>query len=385
MELTTQTLHAVEFREARRGGYNTRDVDDFIEQVAAGVGQLQERLREAMSRAEVNEARLREMQHHLDEAQRRPAPPSPASDADETLRRTLVLAQRTADATIKEAKEEANRLLADARGELERARAAAEEEARKEVSSAREKAEAEVDELLEARDALKADVDALRAHLHERRASIRAGLDELRRVVEHPDTFPAVEEPPLTDVQPAGTPDGPADDAVPADGVTTDAGQPPDARPRRYEVFATSPAADPSARNGHDGETAKTFEPGAQFAALQEPPSSAPRPPLEFRRPPVPPAAPAPTAPTSPGPPASPFGFGPDQTSDRAAPWMPPELRGSGPEPPGSQSPPGEVPPPTLPSADDFGVGLGPSGRPSEWGRAVFDDGSDGGTADDTR
>jgi DivIVA domain-containing protein len=40
MELTPQTLHAVEFREARRGGYNTRDVDDFLERVAQGVGSL---------------------------------------------------------------------------------------------------------------------------------------------------------------------------------------------------------------------------------------------------------------------------------------------------------------------------------------------------------
>jgi DivIVA domain-containing protein len=52
MELSPQTLHAVEFREARRNGYNTRDVDDFIERVAAGVGHLNERLREAAARAE---------------------------------------------------------------------------------------------------------------------------------------------------------------------------------------------------------------------------------------------------------------------------------------------------------------------------------------------
>ena len=47
MDLTPQSLHAVEFREARRGGYNTRDVDDFIERVAGGVGHLNERVRDA--------------------------------------------------------------------------------------------------------------------------------------------------------------------------------------------------------------------------------------------------------------------------------------------------------------------------------------------------
>jgi cell division initiation protein len=122
MELTPQALHDVEFREARRGGYNTRDVDDFLERVAIGVGQLQDRLREAYHRAEASEARLGEAQRQVEDMQRRgpgttfdqPVPqPQPQvqvhqpgpSETDETLRRTLVLAQRTADATIKEAQE----------------------------------------------------------------------------------------------------------------------------------------------------------------------------------------------------------------------------------------------------------------------------------------
>src|SRR5918997_6946972 len=71
MELTPQALHDVEFREARRGGYNTRDVDDFLERVAIGVGQLQDRLREAYHRAEAAEARLADMQRQIDELQRR--------------------------------------------------------------------------------------------------------------------------------------------------------------------------------------------------------------------------------------------------------------------------------------------------------------------------
>ena len=90
MELTPQALHDVEFREARRGGYNTRDVDDFLERVAVGIGQLQDRLREAYHRAEAAEGRLAEMQRQLDDVQRRGPVESNAGDADETLRRTLV-------------------------------------------------------------------------------------------------------------------------------------------------------------------------------------------------------------------------------------------------------------------------------------------------------
>src|SRR5690606_5401839 len=120
--------------EARRGGYNTRDVDDFIERVAAGVGHLNERVREAQARADAADARIAELQRELDEVRRRPATAAAApevSETDETLRRTLVLAQRTADATIKEAKEEANRVLSEAREEAARTRAQAESEARR--------------------------------------------------------------------------------------------------------------------------------------------------------------------------------------------------------------------------------------------------------------
>ncbi|MDD9371224.1 MAG: pyridoxal-phosphate dependent enzyme, partial [Acidimicrobiales bacterium] len=132
MELTPQTLHAVEFREARRGGYNTRDVDDFIERIAGSVAHLNERVRDAQGRADAAEARLVDMQHEVEELRRRPQAAAPApevSETDETLRRTLVLAQRTADATIKEAKEEANRVLSEAREEAARTRAEAEAEA----------------------------------------------------------------------------------------------------------------------------------------------------------------------------------------------------------------------------------------------------------------
>ena len=35
MDVTPQLLHDVEFREAKRGGYNTQDVDEFLEGLTA--------------------------------------------------------------------------------------------------------------------------------------------------------------------------------------------------------------------------------------------------------------------------------------------------------------------------------------------------------------
>ena len=109
-------------------------------------------MREAQARADAAEARLADVQHELDEARRRAGAAPEVSETDETLRRTLVLAQRTADATIKEAKEEANRVLSEAREEAARTRAEAEAEARRGADAARVSAEAEVERCWRDRD-----------------------------------------------------------------------------------------------------------------------------------------------------------------------------------------------------------------------------------------
>src|SRR5918996_622054 len=240
MELTPQTLHAVEFREARRGGYNTRDVDDFLERVAAGVGQLHERLRDLAARADTAEARLLDTQRQFEELQRRPpaaapAAPAPApriNETDDTLRRTLVLAQRTADATIKEARQEATRLLEEARAEASRTRASAEDEARRGAEQARVSVEAELDDLVGQRDALKADVDAMHRHLDDQRQRIRAGIDELRRIVEDDGQLTPSPAPPLADVdRPAAPPPLPSRRGGFAAGAPGAAPAPPPPRP----------------------------------------------------------------------------------------------------------------------------------------------------------
>ena len=113
MDVTPQLLHDVEFREAKRGGYNTQDVDDFLERVAVGIDRQEALLREAQQRLATAEARITEAERRAAQAEERA---STTNDADETLKRTLVLAQRTADAAIREAEEEAARTLSSARG-----------------------------------------------------------------------------------------------------------------------------------------------------------------------------------------------------------------------------------------------------------------------------
>lgn len=325
MELTPQTLHAVEFREARRGGYNTRDVDDFIERVAAGVGHLNERVREAHARADAADARVIELQREVEELRRRPAAASApeVSDTDETLRRTLVLAQRTADATVKEAKEEANRVLSEAREEAARTRAEAEAEARRGAEAARVSVQTEVESLLADRGKLKADIDKLTRRIEEQRGQLRSSLSEMQRLLDDPAGLKPLSSPTLADVEPR-TPSSPA--------------------------FAGGPAAEggngDSGDNGHEAANGAAREPAEDATAHHdhEPVSS---PAVDL------------------GPPTQPTPFG--LSSDARGPWLPSELS------PPTDEPLGPAPAP-APAGNGVPPARDPGSRPSEWGRAVFDD-----------
>lgn len=104
MELTAHTLRKALFRQAWKG-YDTAEVDDFLDEVAAGVDGFEARTRDAIERAERAE----------DRAVKAETRPAPRSEPDESVRRTLVLAQRAADLVVTEAKSVAERIVADAR------------------------------------------------------------------------------------------------------------------------------------------------------------------------------------------------------------------------------------------------------------------------------
>src|SRR3954452_24565721 len=107
MDVTPQVINEVEFHQKMRG-YDPDEVDDFLERVAVAVGQLQDRGREAAERAAAAERKLTqaEQQAHL-----APEPGAVDEDDADTIKRTLILAQKTADAAVHEAQEEARSLL----------------------------------------------------------------------------------------------------------------------------------------------------------------------------------------------------------------------------------------------------------------------------------
>ena len=221
----------IRFEEEPRG-YSKDQVDRVLANLAPladEIERLQTRLSEAETRAASAEARLVEARSPSPSAAP-DMPPAPQPDFDETLRNTLVSAQRQADTTVREAKEEAERLrteaefqsnalLADARdqsaemtteavayrerlmGEAATERTRLLEEARDEAKNRlesvetelaqaheteREKLVTQIAELEETHDLLQGDVNRFEEHLAARSAQVKAALEDISVVLDDP-------------------------------------------------------------------------------------------------------------------------------------------------------------------------------------------------------
>jgi cell division septum initiation protein DivIVA len=130
-------------------------------------------------------------------------------DDAETISKTLLLAQRTADATRAEARAEAEGLVATARAEADgivaeaRTRAHrmvddARLEARRASESDRIDAENEVRALRARIDFLRADVAALERHARLHRDRLAGAAEELRRIAEQPEGLAELNRPVLS-------------------------------------------------------------------------------------------------------------------------------------------------------------------------------------------
>lgn len=170
MELTPELLRTVEFNDAKKGGYDHDEVDEFLDRAAADLARQHERLGEV-------EGRIAAAERRADEAE---AQAKDHSDSDETLRRTLVLAQRTADAAVKEAQDDAARIVGEARQKADGMIASAEEQIRRDVGATRDRLQAEIRELEGRRAELHGRITELSAHLDAERERIGVQIDHLR-------------------------------------------------------------------------------------------------------------------------------------------------------------------------------------------------------------
>lgn len=209
-EVTPSQIAGASFRTVRKG-YDREEVDTFLGLAAQALEQAQQQATAMEARARAAVARLQEStpaaaepadSSRVETPTAEPAVPEPAEpelhasrDEVETISRTLLLAQRTADTAVAEAEAEAERIRSEAHNEAEatidstREMSAqlleeARDEARKASDSERQAAENEVQSLKARREFLVGDVDQLETFLVDQRERLRGAARQIEALVE---------------------------------------------------------------------------------------------------------------------------------------------------------------------------------------------------------
>ncbi len=159
MDVTPRELRDLDIREKFRG-YDPNDVDDLLERAARSIEQLEGQVRDLQTRADagaVDTAKVRE--------------------SEETIQRTLILAQRAADEAVAEAQGKARQILETAETKASSLVDEAETTARRQAETERRRLEGEVLELGAKRDALAADIEALEQFESDYRARLRRSVE----------------------------------------------------------------------------------------------------------------------------------------------------------------------------------------------------------------
>jgi len=317
MELTPELFEKTEFTE-RRKGYDIEQVETFLEQTGTALAQLLARTRHTAERAAHAESRLEKADAAIAEAaQRAEAAEQRAEAADRAAReatqgaaaaaasaarqneeveieqaaKTLLMAKRTAEATVNEARGQAQALLEDSQNRAQRQLNEANAEAVELIRRANEQAEAEFAERraavlddvqgLETRRAQLADVmTQLESRLAGYREELGRTAEELVGLAEDPTRLGArpnmsmapdeviTSDPAHTDpggVDPGGVGDTNVDTmaSVPLGGATDQAGA---------VVDGGGAASQPTPGAASPGQSASSDAPGAPSGSAEQPP-----------------------------------------------------------------------------------------------------------------
>ena len=168
------SLRTVEFRETLKG-YHRDDVDEYLEKAAVEAEGLQEQLRQTTERLRKAAETIAHLETELAAKPEAPAPvvvqapaPAAAAVADDTLQRTLILAQKFVDETKADAEAEAARLVADAEAQARKVQAESEQRLREEIAR-----------LESNRSHLSHEVETMARQLETERERLRSALAEM--------------------------------------------------------------------------------------------------------------------------------------------------------------------------------------------------------------
>lgn len=175
------SLRTVEFRQTLRG-YHIDDVDEYLERVAVEAEALQEQLRQSNERLKQAAERISHLEKSLNEAKEHPVQAPAGDDArvsDDTLQRTLLLAQKFVDETKSQAESEAHDVVSKAEEKARTLVAEAEAKAHSVTADTERKLRDDVGRLESQRAELQKEVEAVSEHLENERNRLRTALGEM--------------------------------------------------------------------------------------------------------------------------------------------------------------------------------------------------------------
>ncbi len=195
------SLRTVEFRETLKG-YHRDDVDEYLEKAAVEAEGLQEQLRQSGERLRQAAERISQLETAL-EQQPVPQPAEPAVP-DDTLQRTLVLAQQFVDQTKADAEAQAARTIAEAESNARTMTEQAHAQVSQIASESEHRLRDEINRLEESRSKLTYEVETMSRHLESERSRLRTALGEILRWIDE-NVKPGPTRP---DTPPEGGPQG---------------------------------------------------------------------------------------------------------------------------------------------------------------------------------
>ncbi len=244
-----ETLRTVEFRLGLKG-YNVDEVDEYLEKAAVEAEALLEQNRQMTERLRQAGERIATLENE----RRAPAPQPAEAVSDESLQRTLLLAQKFVDQTKRESETEAAELVSNAEERARATIAQAEARAQQLSTEAEQRLRDEVTRLEGMRGQLATDVENMARHLESERNRLRATLSEVLKWVDE-------------NIQPANA----LMALRPRSGETTrrTPGQPAPSRPPEGSRPAPRPATAAPAPAAASGDNSANSEGGAQVLDLR--------------------------------------------------------------------------------------------------------------------
>ena len=182
MELSSQAINGIEFDQVRKG-YDPEQVKSFLSRVGAAVDEMRSHLVASDARARAAMARVQELSARE---------PTAVGSADtDVISKTLLMAQRTADAAVADAQKSADATLADAdtrsKTMIADSEARSTEMIRQAELMATSHMESELRTLKERKASLSTEVDGLNERIVAERERVAAVIESLQRLLRSPE------------------------------------------------------------------------------------------------------------------------------------------------------------------------------------------------------